>query len=78
MTQLNFPNYSVRMESELNALESKIQQMAQLCQNLRTENQKLRQQIAAATGEKKLLAERMTQARARIETLLEKIPEGEA
>ena len=66
------------MESELNALESKIQQLAQLCQNLRTENQKLRQQIAAATGEHKLLAERMTQARTRIETLLEKIPEGEA
>lgn len=65
------------MESELNALESKIQQITQLCQNLRTENQKLRQQIAAAAGEQKLLAERMTQARTRIETLLEKIPEGE-
>lgn len=78
MTRLNFPNYSVRMESELNALESKIQQMVQLCQNLRTENQKLRQQIAAATGEQKLLAARMTQARTRIEALLEKIPEDEA
>ncbi|HUW27712.1 MAG TPA: hypothetical protein VMV97_03815 [Sulfuriferula sp.] len=66
------------MESELNALESKIQQMVQLCQNLRTENQKLRQQIAAATGEQQLLAQRMAQARTRIETLLEKIPEGEA
>lgn len=66
------------MESELNALESKIQQVAQLCQNLRTENQKLRQQIAAATGEQKLLAERMTLARTRIEALLEKIPEDEA
>jgi len=66
------------MESELNALESKIQQMVQLCQNLRTENQKLRQQIAAATGEQKLLAARMTQARTRIEALLEKIPEDEA
>ncbi|WP_223264483.1 hypothetical protein [Sulfuriferula plumbiphila] len=49
-----------------------------MCQNLRTENQKLRQQIAAATGEQKLLAERMTQARVRIEALLEKIPEDEA
>ena len=66
------------MESELNALESKIQQITQLCQNLRTENQKLRQQIAAATGEQQLLAQRMAQARTRIETLLEKIPEGEA
>ncbi len=65
------------MESELNTLESKIQQMAQLCQNLRTENQKLRQQIAAATGEQKLLCERMTQARTRIAALLEKIPEDE-
>lgn len=66
------------MESELNALESKIQQMVQLCQNLRTENQKLRQQIAATTSEQKLLAERMLQARTRMEALLEKIPEGEA
>lgn len=66
------------MENELNSLESKIQQMVQLCQNLRTENQKLRQQLAALTREQKLMADRMMQARVRMEALLEKIPEGEA
>jgi cell division protein ZapB len=74
---LNFPHYSARMESELNSLESKIQQMLELCQNLRTENQKLRQQIAALGGDNKVLTERMIYARTRMESLLEKIPEGD-
>lgn len=65
------------MESELNALESRIRQMVQLCQNLRTENQKLRQQIAALGSENRLLSERMNHARTRMETLLEKIPGDE-
>lgn len=66
------------MENELNSLESKIQQMVQLCQNLRTGNQKLRQQLAALTREQKRMEERMMQARVRMEALLEKIPESEA
>lgn len=66
------------MENELNNLESKIQQMVELCQNLRTGNQKLRQQLAALTREQKLMEERMMQARVRMEALLEKIPESEA
>jgi len=65
------------MEIELNALESKIRQLAQLCQNLRTENQKLRQQVAALGGDNKVLSERMIYARTRMESLLEKIPEGD-
>lgn len=51
--------------------------MVQLCQNLRTENQKLRQQIAALGSENRLLSERMNHARTRMETLLEKIPGDE-
>ncbi len=74
---MNFPHYSARMEIELNALESKIRQLAQLCQNLRTENQKLRQQVAALGGDNKVLSERMIYARTRMESLLEKIPEGD-
>lgn len=65
------------MEIELNALESKIRQLAQLCQNLRAENQKLRQQVAALGGDNKVLSERMIYARTRMESLLEKIPEGD-
>lgn len=66
------------MENELNSLESKIQQMVQLCQNLRTGNQNLRQQLAALTREQKRMEEHMMQARIRMEALLEKIPESEA
>ena len=65
------------MEIELNALESKIRQLAQLCQNLRAENQKLRQQVAALGGDNKVLSERMIYARTRMESVLEKIPEGD-
>jgi cell division protein ZapB len=65
------------MEIELNALETKIRQMAQLCQNLRAENQKLRQQVAALGGNNKVLSERMIYARTRMESLLQKIPEGD-
>jgi cell division protein ZapB len=65
------------MEIELNSLESKIQQLAQLCQNLRAENQKLRQQVAALGGDNKVLSERMIYARTRMESLLQKIPEGD-
>jgi cell division protein ZapB len=65
------------MEIELNSLESKIRQLAQLCQNLRAENQKLRQQVAALGGDNKVLSERMIYARTRMESLLQKIPEGD-
>ena len=65
------------MEIELNALETKIRQMAQLCQNLRADNQKQRQQVAALGGNNKVLSERMIYARTRMESLLQKIPEGD-
>ena len=63
------------MESQLNTLELKLRQLLELCQNLRTENQKLRQQVAVANDHNKQLGERMAAARVRMEALLEKIPE---
>lgn len=64
------------MVNELNALESKIVQVASLCRTLRAENTLLRQQLAAAEAEKNGLAERMETARSRIEQLVQQLPEA--
>ena len=61
------------MVNELNALESKVAQVASLCRALRAENALLRQQIAATESERKSLLERMDSARARIERLAEQL-----
>lgn len=63
------------MVNELNALESKIVQVASLCRTLRAENIQLRQQLAAAEAERNGLAERMETARNRIEQLVRQLPE---
>ena len=66
------------MVNELNALESKIAQVASLCRTLRAENAQLRQQLAAAESDKKSLAERMETARNRIEQQAEQLPKAKA
>lgn len=66
------------MIHELDALENKITQVAALCRALRTENDRLRQQLATSEAEKKGLEERMEVARARIEQLALKLPETKA
>lgn len=63
------------MVNEFNALESKIAQVASLCRALRTENNQLRQQVAAAEAEKKGLEERMDKARNRLEQLALQLPD---
>ena len=65
------------MQAELSALEQKINQFVQLCQQLRAENIQLRQQLAAASNENKKLAEKIDSAKIRLELLLGKIPENE-
>ena len=66
------------MIHELDALENKIAQVAALCRALRTENDRLLQQLAASEAEKKGLEERMEIARTRIEQLALKLPETKA
>lgn len=78
MTGRDFSNYSVDMEAELKALEDKIAQFVQLNQRLRAENMQLRQSLANVQNENKLMAEKMTGARGRLEALLDQIPEDEA
>lgn len=65
------------MESQLNSLDIKLRQMLELCQSLRAENQKLRQQLAVVNDHNKQLSERVIYARTRMESLLTKIPGAE-
>jgi len=66
------------MVNELNALESKIAQVASLCRSLRAENNQLRLQLAASEAEKRGLEERMDTARNRLEQLAQQLPEAKA
>lgn len=63
------------MDSELETLEQKIRQAAQLCQKLRDENRDLRQKLASLQGDKKQLSEKIDGARVRLENILKQIPE---
>jgi cell division protein ZapB len=64
------------MEAELNALDEKVSQLAQLCQKLRKDNNQLRQQLVTAQSESKRLAEKVNTAATRLEGLLNQIPDG--
>lgn len=64
------------MEAELKALEAKVAQIVQVCQHLRAENMQLRQQLASAQNECKVLDEKVNGAKARLEALLNQIPEN--
>ena len=66
------------MVNELNALESKIAQVASLCRSLRAENNQLRQQLATCETEKKGLEARMDTACNRLEQLAQQLPEAKA
>lgn len=66
------------MVNELNALESKIAQVAALCRSLREENNELRQKLSSAESDKANFAQRMTEARERLEQLVGQLPEAKA
>lgn len=64
------------MLNELNMLESKIAQVVSLCRTLRTENDGLREQLAAAAVDRQRLTERMAEASTRLEQLVLQLPEA--
>ena len=66
------------MVNELNALESKIAQVAGLCRALRNENRDLQQRLRRLEAEKRQLTERMDTARSRLEALVGQLPEAKA
>ncbi len=66
------------MDPELSALEEKLAQVVGRLKAVREENRELRQQVAARADENSRLAEKLAQARSRIEALLKQIPETES
>jgi len=62
------------VEAEFNSLEAKVEQFVDLCERLRTENSKLRQQLAAAQNDAKRLNEKIDGAKTRLEGLLNRLP----
>jgi len=75
LTQWKNCNYSARMEAEFNSLEGKVSQFAQVCERLRAENAELREQLSLAQNDAKRLAEKIDGAKARLESLLVRLPE---
>lgn len=63
------------VEAELVSLEQKVAQFVGVCERLRAENHDLRQQLAAARNDVRRLAERIEGARAKLERLLERLPD---
>ena len=63
------------MQSELEALEAKIEQVVDLVHQLRAENDVLKNQMVAAESERLHLRQTMTAARERLEGLVDKLPE---
>ena len=64
------------MDRDLFALEERIEQFIALCQNLRTENQELRTRVAGLEVERNRLNDKIETACARLESLVERIPES--
>lgn len=75
LTQRKIFFYSVCMEAEFDSLESKVSQFTQVCERLRAENVELRAQLSLAQNDAKRLAEKIDGARARLESLLVRLPE---
>jgi cell division protein ZapB len=63
------------MYAELDTLEAKIRQVAELCHTLRQDNIALRQQLLTAQQDNKQLTTRLEAARMRLQALLETLPE---
>lgn len=63
------------MDTELELLEGKLDQLLSLLDQLRAENDVLKNQIAAADAERLNLRQTMATARERLESLMDKLPE---
>ena len=63
------------MDAEFASLEAKVAQFVNLCERLRAENGELRQQLATAQSDAKRLNERIDSARAKLEQLIDRLPD---
>lgn len=62
------------MDANLSSLEHKIELVTAYCQQLREQNHALRERIVGLEEENRLLGERMTSARQRLEAMMERLP----
>lgn len=62
------------MDIDISSLEAKVERVAAFCEELRAENHALRERIAGLEHDKEMLAARMTTARERLETIMDKLP----
>jgi hypothetical protein len=63
------------MLEEMDALETKLAQLLERHQAMREENVRLRQQMMAMENTNKLLNDRLANARGRMESLFDKLPD---
>lgn len=63
------------MLEELDTLEAKLVQLLDRHKLLREENMRLRQQVVAMENANKLLSDRLAEARSRMESLFNKLPD---
>ena len=63
------------MQAELDALETKLAQILERYATMRSENLKLRQQVVNLENANKRLNDRLTDARGRMESLYDKLPD---
>ena len=66
------------MEADIQRFEEKLNHFVTLFQRLRSENNDLRQQLAAKGDEVRRLAEKLDHSKMRIEALVEQLPEAES
>jgi cell division protein ZapB len=64
------------MDADLKALEEKISQLVALTQSVRTNNLELRQALALAQDEVRVLKSQMQQASEKLESLIDQLPEA--
>lgn len=77
MTEQAFLAKFQPMEHDLQRFEDKLNHFVTLFRRLRSENNELRQTIAAKSDEAKRLAEKLDLAKTRIEALIAQIPDAE-
>lgn len=77
MTKQEISAYSETMDLSLSELENKISQLVAVVNQLRSENQLLRQQLAVKSDENKRLAAKIEATKTRLDTLLKQLPESE-
>lgn len=62
------------MDIDISSLEAKVERVVAFCDELRAENHALRERIIGLEQGKQALAERMTTARERLETIMDRLP----